>query len=229
MRAVYPAAAGSYAAAVMGVGLALLLGALALWMLGRGLAALREHRWVAGAFRGLWATLLLCGAGLLASLSFSLQGYRALSREVVAAYIEVRPTGPERFLARVEEPGGRLREFELAGDQLYVDARILKWKTWANMLGLHTAYALDRVGGRYADIEAERSRPRSVHALGEAPLLDVFALRRAYAWLAPLLDAEYGSATFIASDAPANYELRVSTTGLLVRERPREGLASRLR
>ena len=213
---------------LMGVGLALVLGTLALWTLGRGLAALRERRVLAGTFRGLWAALLLCGAGLLASLSFSLQGYRALSREVVVAYIEVQPTGPERFRARVEEPGGRLWEFELAGDQLYVDARILKWKTWANLLGLHTAYALDRVGGRYADIEAERRRPRSVHALGEPPLLDVFALRRSYAWLAPLLDAEYGSATFIASDAPAHYEVRVSTSGLLVRERPREGLASRL-
>ena len=106
MRAVYPAAAGSYAAAVGVVGLALALGALALWVLGRGLLALRERRALAGAFRGLWAALLLCAAGLLASLSFSLQGYRALSREVVAAYIEVRPTGPERFLARVEEPGG---------------------------------------------------------------------------------------------------------------------------
>ena len=220
MRAVYPAAAGSYAAAVGVVGLALALGALALWVLGRGLLALRARRALAGAFRGLSAALLLCAAGLLASRSFSLQGYRALSREVVVAVIEVRPTGPQRFLARVEEPGGRSREFELAGDQLYVDARILKWKTWANLLGLHTAYELDRIGGRYADIGAERSRPRSVHALGESPLLDVFALRRAYAWLAPLLDAEYGSATFIASDAPAHYEVRVSTTGLLVRERP---------
>ena len=213
---------------LMGVGLALVLGTLALWTLGRGLAALRERRVLAGTFRGLWAALLLCGAGLLASLSFSLQGYRALSREVVVAYIEVQPTGPERFRARVEEPGGRLWEFELAGDQLYVDARILKWKTWANLLGLHTAYELDRIGGRYADIGAERSRPRSVHALGEPALLDVFALRRAQGWLSTLLDAEYGSATFIASDAPAHYEVRVSTSGLLVRERPREGLASRL-
>jgi hypothetical protein len=34
----------------------------------------------------------------------------------------------------------------------------------------------------------------------------------------PLLGAEYGSATFAATDGPAQYEVRVSTTGLLIRK-----------
>jgi len=202
------------------VGLALVLGILALAMLGLCARALRGRRRLVGAFDALWAALFLCSAALLLVLSVSLHGYRAFGREELVAVVEVRPLGAERFLARLVEPEGRLREFELSGDQLYVDARILKWKTWANLLGLHTAYELDRIGGRYADIQAERERPRSVHALAEPAVLDVFALRRAQRWLAPLLDAEYGSATFIASHEPARYEVRVSTTGLLVRERP---------
>jgi hypothetical protein len=48
--------------------------------------------------------------------------------------------------------------------------------------------------------------------------VDAFALRRRFAWLAALVDAEYGSATFIGAAHPAAYEVRVSTTGLLVRE-----------
>jgi hypothetical protein len=36
--------------------------------------------------------------------------------------------------------------------------------------------------------------------------------------LAPLLDVEYGSATFVHADRPALFEIRVSTTGLLIRE-----------
>jgi hypothetical protein len=46
----------------------------------------------------------------------------------------------------------------------------------------------------------------------------LFGLRRRYEFLAPLLDAEYGSATFIPVTRPAELELRVSTTGLLIRE-----------
>jgi hypothetical protein len=36
--------------------------------------------------------------------------------------------------------------------------------------------------------------------------------------LRPLLDAEYGSATFITANKAAEFELRVSTTGLLIRK-----------
>jgi hypothetical protein len=34
----------------------------------------------------------------------------------------------------------------------------------------------------------------------------------------PLLDARYGSATFIAANKPVEFEVRVSTTGLLIRK-----------
>ena len=57
-----------------------------------------------------------------------------------------------------------------------------------------------------------------MHALGGAQAVDLFALRRRHAWLAPLFDAEYGSATFVPADRPAELELRVSTSGLLIRE-----------
>jgi hypothetical protein len=35
-----------------------------------------------------------------------------------------------------------------------------------------------------------------------------------------LIDARYGSASYLAADAPATIEVRVSTSGLLMRERP---------
>jgi len=171
---------------------------------------------------GLVALALLAGATLCAALAVSVHGYRALTREEVAAVVEIEPVVRQRFVAQVTLADGRSRSFELAGDELYVDARVLKWSPWANLLGLHTSYALDRIAGRYADLEAERHEPRSVHSLvGGAPL-DAFALRRKHELLAPLVDASYGSATFASADRPTTLELRVSTTGLLVRERRRE-------
>ena len=113
-----------------------------------------------------------------------------------------------------------MQSFEISGDELYVDARVLKWHPWVNLLGLHTHYALDRIGGRYLDIEDERSKPRSIHSLANGAPLDAFALRRKHEFLAPLVDASYGSATFTSADRPVTLEVRVSTTGLLVRERP---------
>jgi hypothetical protein len=108
--------------------------------------------------------------------------------------------------------------FELAGDQIYVDAHILKWTPMANMLGLHTAYELDRLAGRYRDAAQERSAARTVHSLGPKRPVDLFRMRQRYEFLDSLFDAEYGSATFVPVTRAAELELRVSTTGLLIRE-----------
>jgi hypothetical protein len=87
----------------------------------------------------------------------------------------------------------------------------------ANLFGLHTAYELGRVAGRYRNIGQERTAARTVYSLGRDRDLDLFDLRQRYAFLAPLLDAEYGSASFVPVTQRADLELRVSTTGLLIR------------
>lgn len=179
--------------------------------------ALRRGRPFGFTIRGLAALALLACAALAGTLSVSTLGYEALTRETVAARVAVQPMGPQAFTAHVQFPDGREAEFALRGDQIYVDAHVLKWKPIANLIGLHTAYELDRVAGRYAAIEKERDGPRTVHSLGTAKPLDVFDLRNRYSVLRPLLDVEYGSATFAPADRPTVYEVRVSTTGLLIR------------
>jgi hypothetical protein len=183
-----------------------------------GVRAARGRPFLA-ATGGLLALALLAVAGLCGALALSIHGYHALTREEVAAVVEIRPVSRQRFVAHVTLPDGQMRSFEITGDEVYVDARVLKWHPWVNLLGLHTHYALDRIGGRYVDIEDERNAPRSVYSLGDATPLDAFALRREHEFLAPLVDATYGSGTFTAADHPMTLEVRVSTAGLLVRER----------
>jgi hypothetical protein len=196
-----------------------LLALASAFLLGIGVLASRRRPAVAVA-GGLVALALLLASALCAALAVSVHGYRALTREEVAAVVEIEPLARPRFVARVALADGRSRSFELMGDELYVDARVLKWSPWANLLGLHTSYALDRIGGRYADLEAERREPRTVHSLVDGAPLDAFVLRRKHDLLAPLLDASYGSATFTPAGRRSTIEVRVSTTGLLVRERP---------
>ncbi|MCK7502148.1 MAG: hypothetical protein MZW92_78690 [Comamonadaceae bacterium] len=158
------------------------------------------------------AAMLAAGAAVWA-LAFGIQGYRALTREEVAARISITPLAPQRFEARVTLADGGQERFELAGDEVYVDAQILKWKPFANLLGLHTAYELDRIAGRYRDIARERDGVRTVHSLGSSKAFDLFELRSRYAFLAPLVDAEYGSATFVPAAQPKEIEIRVSASG----------------
>jgi len=165
--------------------------------------------------------LLLISLGLLeGTITVGIQGYRSLAREELAARIAVRPTAPQTFTAILSFPDGRRVNYALAGDELYVDARILKWHALANLIGLNTAYELDRVGGRFRAIGQERSASRTLYSLGQEKPMDLFELRRRYTFLAPFLDAEYGSAAFVPVSEPAELELRVSTTGLLIRPAP---------
>ena len=182
-------------------------------------AALRRKRPLRMSLRLLWALVFLAAGTACGAVALGVQGYRALTHEEVAAVVRTEPLGPNRFQAQFRFPDGSEATYTLSGDQLYVDARILKWHPWANIFGLHTVYELDRVAGRYHDLAQEQQQPRTVKSLAPEREVDLFKLRQRYALLSPLLDAEYGSATFAAADGPAQYEVRVSTTGLLIRKR----------
>jgi hypothetical protein len=165
------------------------------------------------------AALCLSVAIVCGAITVGVRGYRALTHEVVAATITTEPIGPQRFRATVTLPDNRLAMFDLAGDAVYVDAHVLKWRPIGNLLGLTTVYELDRISGRYQRLSDEQQRERTVYSLATEKPFDAYDLARRYWLLRPLVDAQYGSATFIGATAPgdATYEVRVSTTGLLVR------------
>ncbi len=180
--------------------------------------ALRRKKLLSSVLRILLAALFLALAALFGTITISTVGYKALTYEEVAATVRIEPLGAKSFMAYFIFPDGRRASYKLSGDELYVDAHILKWKPFANILGLHTAYELDRVTGRYIDVKDELANPRTVFLLSQDKPLDMFNLRQRYFFLNRLLDAEYGSATFINSDKSAIFEIRVSTTGLLIRD-----------
>lgn len=183
--------------------------------------AVRQDRLVRAMLRAGLTLPALFASLLLFTILLGTQGYRSLTQEALAATVHVRPAGaPQTFEAYFVFPDGREARYTLQGDELYVDAHILKWKYWANVLGLHTNYQLDRVAGRYRNLADEQTKGRTVHNLARTPLVDIFEWRQQYGALAPLMDAEYGSATFVAGHRPAVYEIRVSTTGLLARRLP---------
>jgi hypothetical protein len=197
---------------------AVLFAVLGVAMLIAAGTALRRRRPIRMSTRLLLALVFLAGAAASGAVALGVQGYRALTHEEIAAMVRTEPLGPNRFRAQFRFPDGREVSYTLNGNQLYVDARILKWHPWANIFGLHTAYELDRVAGRYQDLAQEQQQPRTVQSLAPERQVDLFSLRQRYALLNPLLDADYGSATFAAADSPAQYEVRVSTTGLLIRK-----------
>ena len=197
---------------------ALSLLAIGLILMITGFVALVRARVGSFTLQSLLGLLLFAFGALSGMIALGIQGYQTLTREEIAAYISVSPIAKQRFAATFKYPDGRIENFIIAGDEIYIDAHILKWQPLANLIGLHTAYELDRVGGRYRDIEQERAAERTLKSLSQDKVVNLFKLRQLYTILAPLLDAKYGSATFIPVMQPAELELRISTSGLLIRD-----------
>lgn len=181
-------------------------------------SAWRNRRRVTSLTGFLAAAFFLTSSMLLGAITVGIHGYRAFTQEALAATIKTEPVGPHRFRATVTLADSSLHMFDLAGDAVYVDAHVLKWRPVGTLLGLETVYELDRIAGRYQALSDEQQQERTVYSLAANKPFDAFDLARSYWVLRPFVDAEYGSATFIGT-APrgATYEVRVSTTGLLVR------------
>src|SRR5437870_10646331 len=150
--------------------LTLLVAAPALLLLGVALGAgarraVRAHRPLAIGLLGLGGALCLALALLAGTLLLGLRGYRELTYEELAATVQTQPVARQHFRVIITLPDRRLAMYDLSGDAFYVDAHILKWHPLASALGLHTAYTLDRVAGRYNDVLEERARPHTVYAL----------------------------------------------------------------
>ncbi len=201
---------------------AILFALLGLIFLVMTLAALRKRKLFSTTIDLIIMLLMFSMSALFGTISLAVQGYHSLIREELAAIVKIEPTGRQKFTARLSMPDGSEKVFSIAGDQLYIDAHILKWKPIANIFGLHTSYELGRVAGRYASLKDETTKVHTVYSLSIERPLDMFDLRRRFAILNPLLDAEYGSATFISTNSTEEFRIMVSTSGLLIRKTGKE-------
>ena len=196
---------------------AIVFGLIGVLLVLAGLRALWRVRIWGFTSRLLLGLLLLATGTVAAAIAAGVQGYQSLTREETVARISINPIAHQRFEARFRFPDGKEQTFQLAGDEIYVDARILKWTPYANLIGLHTMWGLDRVAGRYRTVDQEKTESRTVYPMGPPQMVDLFSLRNRFTALAPLFDAEYGSASFVPAAEAVELDLLVSTTGLLLR------------
>jgi hypothetical protein len=175
-----------------------------------------RRRIVAGSLEGLVGLLLLAIAALMAAISINLYTYDRLTHESAIAEVSFQEISPQYFRAIVTlKYKGEI--LDLHGDEWQIDARVLKWRGMAVLIGFETLYRLDRLSGRYQDIIQERTGLRTVHSLSEEQGLDLWMISRRYAHWIPWVDAIYGSATYMPMVDGANYTVSISSTGLLAR------------
>lgn len=168
-----------------------------------------------GSLAGVLVSAALGGASIL--LAFSYYGYGRLVDEQVVSKIEFSQSAPGEFTARLMIDGESDRLLKLRGDEWQIDARIVLWKPPVTLLGLDPIYQLDRLSGRYSDIDDEMLEQRTVYALTEELTLDVWRVARQFPRLLPGVDAYYGTATYVPMADGARFEITLSRDALIAR------------
>jgi hypothetical protein len=199
------------------VGIAAIGLVLALPFFVAAMRRLRRLRLVAGTFYLLIAGILALVATGAALVTANLRTYARLTHEQEAARVTTRHLAERQYAVSVQTRDRPARHFSVAGDEWQIDARVLKWRAAGTMLGFDTVYRLERLSGRYGDVQSERSAPRTVHELAQDPGVDFWSLARRYPRYLPLADAVYGSAAYVPMAEGAEYAVTVSASGLVVR------------
>jgi hypothetical protein len=176
-----------------------------------------KGNWFLGWLRGMLGVVLLLSVVALAFIAFDIYSYRQLEAEQDIATISFRQLDEQHFAATFVESNGNQQLFELHGDQWQLDSRIIKWQGVISRMGMKTGFRLERILGRYLLLDHERNKTRSIHSLSQNIAgVDVWN------WLKELnadniIDARYGNSTFLPMVDGGQYQISVSTTGLLAR------------
>ena len=196
---------------------AALLALAGLVFLARGTTKWRRRHFVAGTLYGAGALVLVLLAAVAVLVGPSILTYHRLTHEQPVADLQFSRIAEQRFAVTLTYPTGATQRMDLAGDEWQIDARVLKWRAFVNVVGFDSAYRLERLSGRYRDIESEKNAPRTVYALNAPSRIDLWDLVRRYRERLPWVDAVYGSATYLPMADGARYEVRMAQSGLIAR------------
>ena len=201
------------------VGACLALGLALAWM---GLRRLFNRRPLIGGANLVIGLVLLCLTVAAVGIVANLYTYFALTSEQLVGTIEFQKYSNQEYIAKLTHADGSIKRYTIFGDECQIDARILKWKGHAHLVGFDTLYRLDRISGRYRDTTQAENNKRSVHPLSETAGIEIWdVVNKFNDWL-PWVDAYYGNAVYVPMQDGARYVISVSITGLVARPQNNE-------
>lgn len=197
---------------------ALVISLLALYIAYKAARLLWQNSWFVGFCRGLFGLGLVALAALIGLTAFDVYSYKQVLQEQVVATINFDRIEDQHYFAVLADKEGKEQRVELRGDQWQLDARIVKWDGYLATLGIKPAYRLERLSGRYYDIEKETSAKRTAYTVHSSLYgIDVWRILNTYPDWIPVIDAVYGSATYLPMEDGALFEITLSNTGLVAR------------
>ncbi len=198
------------------LGLALLVGLLALVCVLVALRILLGGNWLLGWLRGTLGLLVLAVSAVIGVVAWDVTSYQVLPQDKPLATLSFQRQGPQQFRVTLQQHGDE-RLYEMRGDLWQLDVRVLHFKGVAALLGFQTAYRLEALAGRYLALEQQNNSLPSQTALAKSPYgIDFWRLLRENQRDLMLFKPEAGRITFLPMADGALFAVRQSATGLVV-------------
>ena len=154
--------------------------------------------------------------------------YTNLTKEGLVASVsfDAVPQKQKEYIAHLyDAENSKIGDFTIYGDQWRIDAKFIKMKYWAVALGADSKYTLNRIEGRYKDIQEANTLQKKAYQIESSSLVDNFSF---------FMDVTYGSSVYKDIRLKTKYKILKSLTGLLIREellnrKKQDGLMSKMK
>ena len=177
-----------------------------------GVRLLLKRRILVAGVNGTAGISLISVSVILALILLNIHTYHQLTSEIKLARVEIDASAQAGTIVRVYTDGDR-QEFNLNGQEWQLDARFLKWKSWAYLLGSEPVVRLESLTERKP---LDQSKPtRSYNLVNQNKLLSE-AGSAISDWLG-IVDTYFGSAVYMPAVEGSVYTVSATISGLIAR------------
>ena len=157
-------------------------------------------------------------AVFLALVGVDLHRYQSYRYNTPVAKIKITQLDQQFYQVALSIINGGSYQYRLRGDLWQLDARLITWKgPLFTFLGATPGYQFERISGRYISLEQETTSQRTAYAIAESwSPFDVFQWLKGKKKL-PLIEARYGSATYMPLRNGAEFTVAIGQDGLVAR------------
>ena len=176
-----------------------------------------RRRVIAGGVQCISSLVVLSFAIIIFLVLLNIYTYHVFTDEEPIAELRFEYIETRTFRLYYKPVDGVEQVYVLRGDECRIESRILKWHGLANMFGFETVFRLERLSGRYTNIENELTAERSVYALAKETGVDVWQMAHEHTDFVPWVDAMYGNGVYVPMVSNARYSLSMTNSGLVAR------------
>jgi hypothetical protein len=173
-----------------------------------------KRRTLMASVNGMAGFSLLSAGTILVLILFNAHTYNRLTSETELVKVEIGSRSQQGISIKLKSSEGE-QLFFIDAAEWQLDARFLKWKAWAYLLGSEPLVRLETLSGRLSSVVSGAERLDSHKLLQNNPLLSDFGSKISN-WLG-MVDSYYGSSIYMPAVEGSVYTVSATVSGLIAR------------